>query len=194
MFLMGVGEQVSTEVLTHLAPRKSAASRPRLAATRLVGSEHAFRFREFEVLTTEGSCQRRSRVRPRWWNARSGGIRSEALAGVPDSRNHGGHFGLLENRPQQLAMFLKKRAPATIAVRVSQRSRRRSLGALLKSLPRRPRPSGIVWPPSIGSRQVFQKVTEAMEASSGVFRRSHRTVAGRPRLAAQSTDCAALNQ
>src|SRR5271157_4612496 len=55
MFLMGVGEQVSTEVLRHLAPEEVRRITTEIAATNTVGSEQIlFVFREFETLTAEG--------------------------------------------------------------------------------------------------------------------------------------------
>ncbi len=127
MFLMGVGDQVGTEVLRHLAPEEVRRITTEIAATKTVGSEQMlFVFREFETLTTEGrlfakggvDCARR--LVEHAFGAESA---QKLLAAVPDPEPTTAGAGLLENTdPQQLAMFLKDEHPQTIAVVLSNLS------------------------------------------------------------------------
>ena len=123
MFLMGVGEQVSAEVLRHLSPEEVRRITTEIAATTAVGSEQMlFVFREFEALTTEGrlfakggaECARR--LLERAFGPESG---QKLLAAVPASESTGTSASLLEGTdPQRLAIFLKNEHPQTIAVTI----------------------------------------------------------------------------
>jgi flagellar motor switch protein FliG len=168
MFLMGVGEQVSTEVLRHLAPEEVRRISTEIAATKTVGSEQMlFVFREFETLTTEGRLFAKGGVecaRRLVEHAFGPESAQKFLAAVPDSESAAASAGLLENTdPQQLAIFLKNEHPQTIAVVLSNLSAEVA-GGLLKSFPEEIQSQVALRMASLDrvSPEVFQKVTEAI--------------------------------
>jgi flagellar motor switch protein FliG len=168
MFLMGVGEQVSAEVLRHLAPEEVRRISTEIAATKVVGSEQMlFVFREFETLTTEGrlfakggaECARRLVE-----HAFGPESAQKLLAAVPDSESTPASASLLENTdPQQLAIHLKNEHPQTIAVVLSNLSAE-AAGSLLKSFPEETQAQVALRMASLDrvSPEVFQKVAEAI--------------------------------
>src|ERR1035437_3479622 len=168
MFLMGVGEQVSTEVLRHLAPEEVRRISTEIAATRTVGSEQMlFVFREFETLTTEGRLFAKGGVecaRRLVEHAFGPESAQKLLGAVPDSEATAANAGLLENTdPQQLAIFLKNEHPQTIAVVLSNLSAEVA-GGLLKSFPEETQAQVALRMASLDrvSPEVFQKVPEAI--------------------------------
>ena len=181
MFLMGVGEQVSTEVLRHLAPEEVRRISTEIAATKTVGSEQMlFVFREFEVLTTEGRLFAKGGVecaRRLVEHAFGPESAQKLLAAVPDSESTAAHAGLLENTdPQQLAMFLKNEHPQTIAVVLSNLSAEVA-GGLLKSFPEETQAQVALRMASLDrvSPEVFQKVTEAIGSKLRSIRQISKT-------------------
>jgi flagellar motor switch protein FliG len=181
MFLMGVGEQVSTEVLRHLAPEEVRRISTEIAATKTVGSEQMlFVFREFEVLTTEGRLFAKGGVecaRRLVEHAFGPESAQKLLAAVPDSESTAAHAGLLENTdPQQLAMFLKNEHPQTIAVVLSNLSAEVA-GGLLKSFPEETQAQVALRMASLDkvSPEVFQKVTEAIGSKLRSIRQIGKT-------------------
>ncbi len=166
VFLMGVGEQVSTEVLRHLAPEEVRRITAEIAATKAVGSEQMlFVFREFETLIAEGrlfakggaECARRMVE-----HAFGPGSAQKLLAGTDSDSTTGA--GLLEGTDtQQLAMFLKNEHPQTIAVVLSSLSPEVA-GGLLQSFPEETQAQVALRMASLDrvSPEVFQKVTEAI--------------------------------
>ena len=166
MFLMGVGEQVSTEVLRHLAPEEVRRITTEIAATKTVGSEQMlFVFREFEMLIAEGrlfakggaECARRLVE-----HAFGPGSAQKLLVATDSDSTTSA--GLLESTdPQQLAMFLKNEHPQTIAVVLSSLSSEVA-GGLLQSFPEETQAQVALRMASLDrvSPEVFQKVTEAI--------------------------------
>ena len=181
MFLMGVGEQVSTEVLRHLVPEEVRRISTEIAATNAVGSEQMlFVFREFETLTTEGrlfakggaECARRLVE-----HAFGPESAQKLLTAVPDSESPAASGGLLENTdPQQLAIHLKNEHPQTIAVVLSNLSAEVA-GGLLKSFPEETQAQVALRMASLDkvSPEVFQKVTEAIGTKLRSIRQVSRT-------------------
>jgi flagellar motor switch protein FliG len=181
MFLMGVGEQVGTEVLRHLAPEEVRRISTEIAATKSVGSEQMlFVFREFEMLTTEGrlfakggaECARRMVE-----HAFGPESAQKLLAAVPDSESTTASAGLLETtNPQQLAMFLKDEHPQTIAVVLSNLSAEMA-GGLLKSFPEETQAQVALRMASLDrvSPEVFQKVAEAIGSKLKSIRQIGKT-------------------
>ena len=181
MFLMGVGEQVSTEVLRHLVPEEVRRISTEIAATNAVGSEQMlFVFREFETLTTEGrlfakggaECARRLVE-----HAFGPESAQKLLTAVPDSESPAASGGLLENTdPQQLAIHLKNEHPQTIAVVLSNLSAEVA-GALLKSFPEETQAQVALRMASLDkvSPEVFQKVTEAIGTKLRSIRQVSKT-------------------
>jgi flagellar motor switch protein FliG len=168
MFLMGVGDQVSAEVMRHLAPEEIRLITAEIAATSAVGSEQMLSvFKEFETLTTEGrlfakggaDCARRLVE-----HAFGPESAQKLLAAVPASETALARADLLESSdPQQLAMFLKDEHPQTIAVVLSNISPEAASG-LLKSFPEETQAQVALRMASLDrvSPEVFQKVTEAI--------------------------------
>jgi flagellar motor switch protein FliG len=181
MFLMGVGEQVSTEVLRHLVPEEVRRISTEIAATNAVGSEQMlFVFREFETLTTEGrlfakggaECARRLVE-----HAFGPESAQKLLTAVPDSESPAASGGLLEKTdPQQLAIHLKNEHPQTIAVVLSNLSAEVA-GALLKSFPEETQAQVALRMASLDkvSPEVFQKVTEAIGTKLRSIRQVSKT-------------------
>ena len=181
MFLMGVGEQVSTEVLRHLVPEEVRRISTEIAATNAVGSEQMlFVFREFETLTTEGrlfakggaECARRLVE-----HAFGPESAQKLLTAVPDSESPAASGGLLEKTdPQQLAIHLKNEHPQTIAVVLSNLSAEVA-GALLKSFPEETQAQVALRMASLDkvSSEVFQKVTEAIGTKLRSIRQVSKT-------------------
>ena len=181
MFLMGIGEQVGTEVLRHLAPEEVLRITSEIAATKSVGSEQMlFVFREFETLTTEGrlfakggaECARRMVE-----HAFGPESAQKLLAAVPNSEPAAASAGLLENTdPQQLAMFLKNEHPQTIAVVLSNLSAEVA-GGLLKSFPEEAQAQVALRMASLDrvSPEVFQKVAEAIGSKLRSIRQIGKT-------------------
>ena len=181
MFLMGVGEQVSTEVLRHLVPEEVRRISTEIAATNAVGSEQMlFVFREFETLTTEGrlfakggaECARRLVE-----HAFGPESAQKLLTAVPDSESPAASGGLLENSdPQQLAIHLKNEHPQTIAVVLSNLSAEVA-GGLLKSFPEETQAQVALRMASLDkvSPEVFQKVTEAIGTKLRSIRQVSKT-------------------
>jgi flagellar motor switch protein FliG len=181
MFLMGVGEQVSTEVLRHLAPEEVRRITTEIATTKSVGSEQMlFVFREFETLTSEGrlfakggaECARRMVE-----HAFGPESAQKLLAAVPVSESTAASAGLLENTdPQQLAIFLKNEHPQTIAVVLSNISSEVA-GGLLKSFPEETQAQVALRMASLDrvSPEVFQKVTEMIGSKLRSIRQITKT-------------------
>ena len=170
MFLMGVGEQVSTEVLHHLAPDEVRRITTEIAATKAVGSEQMlFVFREFETLTTEGRLFAKGGVecaRRLVEHAFGPESAQKLLAAVPGSESTEASAALLGNTdPQQLATFLKNEHPQTIAVVLSNISPEVG-GGLLKSFPEETQAQVALRMASLDrvSPEVFQQITEAIRS------------------------------
>lgn len=168
MFLMGVGDKVSAEVLRHLSPYEVRRISTEIAATHSVGSEQMLSvFQEFESLTAEGRlfAQGGADCARRLVESAFGPESAQKLlgagpdAGPPDSPPH-----LLEQTdPQQLALFLRDEHPQTIAVVLSNLSPE-AAGALLQSLPEEFQAQVALRMASLDriSPEVFQQVTEAI--------------------------------
>jgi len=121
-FLLGLGEQVSAEVLKQLTPAEVRQISAEIATTRAVGAGQLLKvFREFESLTMEGrlfakggaDCARRLVEQA------FGPDSAPDLVALPDSAVPGEvvRQSLLEDTdPKQLAGLLKNEHPQTIAV------------------------------------------------------------------------------
>jgi flagellar motor switch protein FliG len=165
MFLLGVGDSVSTEVLRHLDPEEVRRIGAEIVATRTVGTEQMVSvFREFENLTAEGrlfakggaDCARRLVE-----NAFGPESAQKLLDAGPEPA---ARADLLENTdPQRLAIFLKDEHPQTIAVVLSNISAE-SAGRLLKSLPEEIQTQVALRMASLDrvAPEVFQRVMEAL--------------------------------
>jgi flagellar motor switch protein FliG len=122
MFLMGIGERVSAEVLRQLTPDEVRRISAEISGTRSVGADEMLSvFREFENLTVEGrlfakggmDCARRMLE-----NA-LGAESAQTLLGAAGTATGAGRDALENADPRQLAAFLKKEHPQTIAVLLS---------------------------------------------------------------------------
>ena len=168
VFLMGIGEEVSTEVLRHLAPEEVRRITTEIAATKVVGSEQMrFVFQEFEMLIAEGrlfakggaECARRMVE-----HAFGPESAQRLLAAVSDPESTTAGADLLGNSdPQQLAMFLKNEHPQTIAVVLSSLSSEVA-GGLLQFFPEETQAQVALRMASLDrvSPEVFEKVTEVI--------------------------------
>jgi flagellar motor switch protein FliG len=180
-FLMGVGEQVGTEVLRHLAPEEVRLITTEIAATKTVGSEQMlFVFREFETLTTEGRLFAKGGVecaRRLVEHALGPESAHKLLAAVPGAESAAATAGLLENTdPQQLSIFLKNEHPQTIAVVLSNLSAEVA-GGLLKSFPEETQSQVALRMASLDrvAPDVFQKVAEAIGSKLRSIRQIGKT-------------------
>jgi len=121
-FLLGLGEQVSAEVLKQLTPLEVRRITAEIAATHSIGAEQLLRiFREFESLTVEGRLFAKggSECARRLVEQAFGPVRAPELLGPPDSPTSdaaGSQTFLEDTDPKQIAMLLKDEHPQAVAV------------------------------------------------------------------------------
>jgi flagellar motor switch protein FliG len=168
MFLMGVGENVSAEVLRQLTPDEVRRISSEISGTRAVGADDMLSvFREFESLTVEGRLFAQGGVdcARRMVESALGPESAQKLlaAGVPAPISAAGRDALENTDPKQLAAFLKKEHPQTIAVLLSTLSPE-SGSTLLETLPEEIHGEVASRMASLDriSPEAFQKVTEAI--------------------------------
>jgi flagellar motor switch protein FliG len=170
MFLMGVGESVSGEVLRQLTPDEVRRITSEISGTHTVGADEMLSvFREFESLTLEGRLFVKGGVECARRMVESALGAESALKLLPAGETAAAsptevRSGALENAdPRQLATFLKKEHPQTIAVLLSTLPPE-SGSALLQSLPEEIHGEVAVRMASLDrvSPEAFQKVTEAI--------------------------------
>lgn len=180
VFLMGIGDEISAEVLRQLTPDEVRRITGEIAAIGSVGAEQMLSvFREFESLTTEGrlfakggaDCARRLVEQA------FGPESAQKLLGPPEPDIAARTEGLLERSdPKQLALFLRSEHPQTIAVVLSNISPE-AAAALLKSLPEETQAQVALRMASLDhvSADVFQKVTETIGGKLKSVRRTTST-------------------
>jgi flagellar motor switch protein FliG len=169
VFLMGMGDQVSAEVMKHLAPGEVRRITAEIAATRSVGSEQMLGvFREFEVLTAEGrlfakggaDCARRLVE-----HAFGPESAQKLLDGPAPADPTAGSEVFHETDPRQLALLLRNEHPQTIAVVLSNLAPEAG-GALMECLPEDTQTQVALRMASLDriSAGAFQRVAEAIGA------------------------------
>jgi flagellar motor switch protein FliG len=138
VFLMGIGESVSAEVLRHLTPDEVRRITTEIAGIRSVRSDQLTSvFREFESLTTEGRLFTRGGpdCARRLVEQAFGPESVPKLLAPPGREPEPKSEGILESAdPEQLAAFLKGEHPQTVAVVFANVSPELA-ARLLKSLP-----------------------------------------------------------
>ena len=168
MFLMGIGDSVSAEVLRQLTPDEVRRISSEISGTRAVGADEMLSvFREFETLTVEGHLITRGGAvcaRRMVENALGPDSAQKLLAAGGTASASTAPDGILENAdPKQLAAFLKKEHPQTIAVFLS--ALHPDFGStVLAALPEESHAEIASRMASLDriSPEAFQKVTEAI--------------------------------
>jgi flagellar motor switch protein FliG len=175
VFLMGVGDVVSAEVLRHLTKEEVHRLTAEIADTPAVGGDVMLAvFREFESLTEEGRLFTKGGAdRARRLVEHAFGPESAQKLLAEKTETHESRPDLLETTdPRQLAMFLKDEHPQTIAVVLSNISPA-AAGGLLKSLPEDLQSQVAVRLASLDrvSPDVFAKVADAIGAKLKTIRK-----------------------
>jgi flagellar motor switch protein FliG len=165
IFLMGVGDPISSDVLRCLAPDEVQRITAEIAATPSVVSDEVMTvFREFEVRTAEGrffakggaDCAKR--IVERAFGSESGQKLLNGAAPEASPRS------LLEQTdPQQLAAFLRSEHPQTIAVLLCSIAPK-TAASLLASLPVETQGQVVIRMANVDrvSPEAFQKVAGAI--------------------------------
>lgn len=167
VFIMGIGDQVSAEVLRHLSAEEVRRVSAEIAATNAVGSEQMLSvFREFESLTAEGRlfAQGGAECARRIVEQAFGPDSAQKLLVAPPAQAPLGEAGILQNvDPQQLAMHIRTEHPQTIAVVLSNLAPA-AAAAVMDALPEELQPQVALRMASISriSTEAFQKVAEAI--------------------------------
>jgi len=178
---MGLGEQVSIEVLRHLTQDEVRRITAEIASTPAVDSaQMLIVFKEFEALTSEGRLFAKGgadRARQLVESAFGQESAEELLAPVFDPEPLPIDPSILEDaEPQQLAMFLKNEHPQTIAVVLANVSPEHG-GELLKALPEEVQTQAALRMAALErvSQEIFQKVTEVVGGRLRTIRQNTRT-------------------
>src|ERR1044071_4492674 len=120
VFLMGVGEEVSAELLRQLSPEEGRMITSEISSTPLVGSDQIISvFGEFETLSNEGRLSARggSACARRLLENAFGPESARKLLVAADPVPEETSSNVLENTdPNQVSLFLKNEHPQTIAV------------------------------------------------------------------------------
>jgi len=166
VFLMGIGDQTSADVLRHLSPEEVRRITAEISTIRAVGSEQMVSvFREFESLTAEGRlfAQGGAACARRLVENAFGPESAQKLLGAPEQPPTPTSEILENSDPKQLALFLKSEHPQTIAVVLSSIPPE-TAASLLMSLPEETQAQAALRMASLDrvSADVFQKVRDAI--------------------------------
>ena len=180
MFLMGVGDQLSTELLRQLDTDEIRRISAEISALDAVQPEHMLNvFREFADLTATGrffakggpDCARR---------LVEGALGPESAGKLLDSPappKDDGRLGILHNTdPQQLAGFLRDENPQTIALVLSNLPSEQA-GALMALLPTETQPQVALRMASVDgiAPEVFHRIAEAIGSKLKTIRQVSRS-------------------
>jgi len=168
MFLMGVGEQTSAELLRQLQPDEIRKISSEISALDAVSPDHMLEvFREFEELSSQsryfakGGADCARRFVEQALGPESAQKLLESPAGPLRDTSE---MGLLQNTdPEHLAAFLRNENPQTIALVLSNLPAKRA-GVTMAALPIEAQPQVALRMASLDriSPEVFRKITEAI--------------------------------
>lgn len=171
MFLMGVGEQLSAELLRKLDADEIRRVTSEIAALEAVAPERMVSvFREFEVLTgssrffAKGGSEFARRLIEQALGPESANKLLDAPPPPPKAPEVATQAGILDSaEPRQLAGFLRNENPQTIALLLSNMSPQAG-GALFQLLPAEMQSPVALRMATLDrvSPEVFQKLTEAI--------------------------------
>lgn len=167
VFLMGLGDEASADVLRQLSPEEVRRITTEISTIQAVGSEQIVSvFREFENLTAEGRLFAQGGVAcaRRLVESAFGPESAQKLLAAPDQAPTEKPEGILgSSDPKQLALFLRNEHPQTIAVVLSSIPPE-TAASLLKSLPEETQAQAALRMASLDrvSADVFHKVSEAI--------------------------------
>jgi flagellar motor switch protein FliG len=180
MFLMGIGEPASAEVLRHLAPEEVRRVTAEIAGIRSVRSDQlASVFREFESRTTEGRLFTKGGVdcARRLVEQAFGAESVPKLLSPPREEVAAPRDGVLETaNPEQLGAFLKGEHPQTVAVVFANVSPELA-AKLLHQLPEEMQGEVALRMASLDriAPEVFQKITDAIGSRLQTLRQLNKT-------------------
>jgi flagellar motor switch protein FliG len=181
MFLMGVGEQLSADLLRQLAPEEIRRITDEIAAMDSVAPDHMLSvFREFEGLAAscrffaKGGADCARRLVEQAFGAESA---RKLLEPPPSPAASQTEAQVLQNAdPQQLAIFLRDENPQTIALVLSNMPAE-SAGNLMACLPSEVQPQVALRMATLDriSPEVFRRITEAIGSKLKAIRQVTRS-------------------
>jgi flagellar motor switch protein FliG len=186
MFLMGIGDQVSAELLRQLEADEIRRLTSEIAALEAVPPHHMVSvFREFESLTgssrffAKGGAGFARRLIEQALGAESANklLESPGLLTAANSQQADAELQILESaEPRQLAGFLRNENPQTIALVLSNMTPEAG-GALLESLPAELQAQAALRMATLDrvSPEVFRKITEAIGSKLKAIRQVSRS-------------------
>jgi flagellar motor switch protein FliG len=168
MFLMGLGDQLSADLLRDLEADEIRSITTEIALLETVSPDHMLHvFREFENLAVEGQffAKGGADFARRLIEQALGSESANKLltTPAPESKSNPEMAVLQETDPQQLAEFLRDENPQTIALVLSNLKPARA-GALLSSLPAEIQPQVALRMASLDrvAPDVFRRISEAI--------------------------------
>jgi flagellar motor switch protein FliG len=186
MFLMGIGDQVSAELLRQLDANEIRRLTSEIAALEAVAPHHMVSvFREFEGLTgssrffAKGGAGFARRLIEQALGTESANklLDSPELLPAPNSQQANPGLRILESaEPRQLAAFLRNENPQTVALVLSNMAPEAG-GALLQSLPAELQSQAALRMATLDrvSPEVFRKITEAIGSKLKAIRQVSRS-------------------
>ena len=183
MFLLGIGSELSRELLRQLEADEIRAISTEIAALGAVAPQHMIGvFREFEVLAADGRFfakgghESARKLVEQALGADSARSMMQDPAGAPAPRSDSGRQFLEATDPAQLARFLKAENPQTIALVLSN-MRPAQAGALMAALPEELRPRVALRMATLDrvSPDVFERITEAIGTKLKALRKISRS-------------------
>jgi flagellar motor switch protein FliG len=186
MFLMGIGDQVSAELLRQLDPDEIRRLTSEIAALDAVAPHHMVSvFHEFEGLTGSGRFFARGgagfarRLLEQALGPESANklLDSPEPPPAPNADQPNANLRMLEGaEPRQLAGFLRNENPQTIALVLSNMTSEAG-GALLQSLPAELQAQAALRMATLDrvSPEVFHKITEAIGSKLKAIRQVSRS-------------------
>ncbi|HUA64075.1 MAG TPA: flagellar motor switch protein FliG [Verrucomicrobiae bacterium] len=182
MFLMGLGDELSAELLRQLDPEEIRRITDEITAVDAVAPEHMLGvFREFETLSSSSRffAKGGSNLARKMIVQALGPERAQKYLGPPPPppEPEGADLRLLQNTsPQQLATFLSNENPQTIAL-VLANLPPGPAGGLMGALPAELRPQVAMRMASLEhiSPEVFRHITEALGAKLKAVRQVSRS-------------------
>jgi flagellar motor switch protein FliG len=186
MFLMGIGDQVSAELLRQLEADEIRQLTAEIAALEAVAPHHMVKvFREFESLTGSsrffakgGASFARRLVEQALGPESANKLLDSPQAPPPPKSQHGNpELRILESaEPRQLASFLLNENPQTIALVLSNMTPEAG-GALLQFLPAGLQTQAALRMATLDrvSPEVFRKITEAIGSKLKAIRQVTRS-------------------
>lgn len=181
MFLMGVGEQLSAELLRQLAPDEIRRISDEIAAMDSVAPDHMLSvFREFEGLAASGRffAKGGAECARRLVEQAIGAESARKLLEPPTSpAAQESEAQILQNAdPQRLATFLRDENPQTIALVLSNMPAE-SAGSLMALLPPEIQPQVALRMATLDriSPEVFRRITEAIGSKLKAIRQITRS-------------------